>query len=216
MEVPAILTARLVSAPANPSARAIAWLRVRPWIVAAAVMSAWIFLPEVRRIVDSRVGFNSVSIISALPLLAVLPLVIPLLYTRRLVKLDRGTALLGWTWFGGFTFSLAVSLVQQNVFGGAYAYALFCLPAIFGFWLATSELTGTQTYDRIATFMLWCGTVVAIYGVLQFVALPQWDADWMNAAKIVSIGIAKPFMFRPFSTLNSPALFADFWSSLSY
>ena len=169
-------------------------------------------VPEVRRLVDWKAGFASISIVSALPLLAILPLLLQLFpfgYSDRFKRLDPGTAFLVWVWLGGFSFSFAVAILQHNVIGGAYSYAEFCLPAVFGLWLATSDLGGTKTYDRFASFLLWFASAAAIYGVVQFLILPPWDQAWMKAANIIAIGIPEPFMFRPFSTLNSPGFFAD-------
>jgi hypothetical protein len=84
------------------------------------------------------------------------------------------------------------------------------LPAVFGLWLATARDDERMTYERVASFVLWLATAVSLYGIIQYTTLPGWDEAWMKAAKIVSIGAPVPYMLRPFSTLNSPGLFADF------
>jgi hypothetical protein len=185
-------------------------MRERPWIVANAMLLCWALFPEIRRLIDWKIGFNSISVISVVPLVALVPFAFPLLYTRRLARLDRGLRVCAWLWFGGFVFSLIVAFMQFNFFGGAYAFAEFCLPAIFGLWLATSDVPPRELYENIASFMLWLGTALAIYGVIQFVVAPAWDMDWLKATKLINVGVPEPFMFRPFSTLNSPGLFADF------
>ena len=186
-------------------------LRQRPWLVANFMLLCWAIFPEIRRLIDWKIGFNSISIISVVPLVALVPFAIPLVYTKRFARLDPGLQKCAWLWFGGFAFSLVVAFAQFNFFGGAYAFAEFCLPAVFGIWLATtSDVPPQVSYEKIATFCLWLGTALAAYGVIQFVVAPAWDMEWLKATNLISIGFPEAFMFRPFSTLNSPGLFGDF------
>ncbi len=175
------------------------------------MLLCWAIFPEIRRLIDWKIGFNSISVISVVPLLALVPFAFPLIYTKRFARLDPGLQKCAWLWFGGFVFSLVVAFAQFNFFGGAYAFAEFCLPAVFGIWLATtSDVPPRVMYEKIATFCLWLGTALAVYGVIQFVVAPAWDMEWLKATKLVNVGVPAPFMFRPFSTLNSPGLFGDF------
>lgn len=190
--------------------RTIAWLRARPLLAVLAVIAIWGLMPEVRRLIDWKVGFSSISVISALPLLALAPAAIPLLYGKALRALDGRMLALGWAWLGGFTFSLAVAATTGNITAAVYSYAEFCLPAIFALWVATLDVPIRVLYQRIATFSLWLATPLALYGAFQFAAPPAWDVAWMLSAKITSIGVPLPFQLRPFSTLNSPGIFADF------
>jgi hypothetical protein len=175
-----------------------------------AVIAAWTLVPEVRRLIDWKVGFSSISVVSAIPLLMLAPFVIPFTYGKSLRLLERPMLILGWVWFGGFTFSLAVAATTGSISAALYAYLQFFLPAIFALWVSTLNVPIRVLYDRIATFSLWLATPVALYGAMQFAAPPAWDVAWMLSAKITSIGVPLPFQLRPFSTLNGPGTFADF------
>ena len=52
---------------------AVAWLRARPWLYAYVVLSLWAIVPGLRRIVDWKSSFSSVSIVSIVPLLSLIP-----------------------------------------------------------------------------------------------------------------------------------------------
>jgi hypothetical protein len=188
----------------------VTWLRARPWIAVLVVIATWALIPEVRRLIDWKIGFNSISVVSVLPLLALVPAAIPFIYGKKLGALEWPMLVLGWLWFGGFTFSLAVSATTGNTVPALYSYAQFCLPAIFGLWVASLSIPVRLLFERVAVFMLWLATPLALYGALQFAAPPAWDVSWMLYAKITSIGVPLPFQLRPFSTLNSPGTFADF------
>jgi putative inorganic carbon (hco3(-)) transporter len=188
----------------------IAWLRARPWVAILVVISAWALVPELRRLIDWKVGFNSISVVSVLPLLALVPFALPFIYGKQLAKIPWPMLVLGWIWLGGFTFSLAVAATTGSLFAALYSFAQFCLPTIFGLWVASLSIPVRELFDRVAIFMLWLATPLALYGALQFAAPPPWDVTWMLYAKITSIGVPLPFQLRPFSTLNSPGIFADF------
>jgi hypothetical protein len=58
--------------------------------------------------------------------------------------------------------------------------------------------------------LLWAGTAMAAYGVVQFVHPAPWDAQWMRDVAelgLGSIGQPEPFAVRVFSTMNSPGSF---------
>jgi hypothetical protein len=176
-----------------------------------AVLALWALVPEVRRLFDWRAGFAGVSLISIVPLAAlVLPLA-ALLYGGRLARVERPLVVLAWIWFGGFTSALAIGAISGNgVAAALYTYAEFVLPAAFGLWVASLDVERAALFERVATFLLWLATPLALYAMLQLAYPPAWDVAWMRAAHIVSIGVPLPFQFRPFSTLNGPGTFADF------
>ncbi len=58
--------------------------------------------------------------------------------------------------------------------------------------------------------LVWAGMTMALYGIAQFVLLPEWDAQWMRNVielGLDSIGQPEPFAVRVFSTMNSPGSF---------
>ncbi len=204
-----IATARALKPSRSPLGAVLDWTRLRPWVFAYAVLSLWALVPEVRRLIDFRFGYNSISLISIIPLVSLLPFGAALLYVRART-LDRGMAICGWLWFGGFTFSFAVGLATGDKLATTYAFVGFVLPALLGLWLAKVDAPAVLVFDKISAFLLWLATPIALYGAFQFVSPPAWDRDWMLHAHITAIGLPEPFLLRPFSTLNSPGPFADF------
>lgn len=188
----------------------IPWATARPWLAISVVLATWLFAPEARRLMDWKVGFSSISVVSALPLLVLVPAALPLLYGRAWQAIDPRLRTVAWVWFGGFTFSLAVGVMSGNTFAALYAFAGFCLPAIFGLWVASLPIPGHVLYEKTAAFLLWSATALSVYGIFQYITLPAWDQQWMLNTNIVSIGVAAPFQFRPYSTLNAPDTFAYF------
>ena len=207
-----ILAARVRGTRENALSQALSWAKARPWFSVVVILTMWCVFPLVRRVIDWKVGAAAVSLISIIPLAALLPFLLPLVYGGNLRKLDRGLGTVAWLWLGGFTFSLAMAILAGK--GGAaaalYTYLQFILPAAFGVWFATTTGDVRATYERIANFLLWLSTPLSLYAIFQFVRPPAWDVQWMIVANIVSIGKPLPFQLRPFSTLNGPGTFADF------
>ena len=202
----------LALAPDRPFAGIIAWCRARPWLAIALVLGAWALMPGVRRLFDWRAGgFASVSVLSIVPLVALVPAALALTYGGRLRYVDRRLALCAWLWTGGFGFAFVVALANGgSPFAATYALGQFMLPMAFGLWVATLDVPAGVLYERIANVLLWLSTPLCLYAALQFAAPPPWDVSWMRHANIVSIGPPLPYQLRPFSTLNGPGVFADF------
>jgi hypothetical protein len=196
----------------RPFAGLAAWYKARPWMPISLVLLAWAVMPGVRRLFDWRAGgFASVSILSIVPLIALVPAVVALTYGGQLRRVDRRLAICAWIWSGGFVFSCVIAVANGGSPAAAcYAFALFMLPMAFGLWVTTLDMSTSALYERIAGTLLWLSTPLCLYAVLQFVAPPPWDVSWMLHANVTSIGQPYPYQLRPFSTLNGPGIFADF------
>jgi putative inorganic carbon (HCO3(-)) transporter len=196
----------------RPFAGVAAWFRARPWFGIAIVLGAWALMPGIRRVFDWRAGgFASISVLSIVPLLVLLPAVIALTYGGRLRAVDRRLGACAWVWSGGFGCAFVVALANgDSPIAAVYSLAQFMLPMAFGLWVSTLDMGFEAAYDRIAGIFLGLSTPVCLYAVLQFIAPPEWDVNWMRHANITSIGEPSPFALRPFSTLNGPGVFADF------
>jgi hypothetical protein len=196
-------------APGGFAATLAAW-RTQPSLPVGALLFVWALAPGFRRVFDWRTSFSSISLISALPLVAMLPLAYALIAGGRLKDLDRRLLLPAWLWFGGFIYAYAVGIAAGNLVAATYTFTEFALPALVGLWVATYAEPASAFYDRIATVLLALAAVLGVYAFYQFAVPPPWDLAWLERTKLVSIGIPAPFQFRPFSTLNSPGIFADF------
>ncbi len=204
--------APLALAPDRPFAGIVAWYRARSWLPIALVLGAWALMPGVRRLFDWRAGgFASVSLLSIVPLIALVPAVVALTYGGKLRYVDRRLVLCAWLWTGGFGFAFVIALANGgSPLAASYELAQFMLPMAFGLWVASLDVPSDVLYERIANILLWLSTPLCLYAALQFAAPPPWDVSWMRHANIVSIGPPYPYQLRPFSTLNGPGVFADF------
>jgi putative inorganic carbon (HCO3(-)) transporter len=190
---------------------ALDWAKDRQWLSIVLIVSAWALMPGVRRLFDWKAGFASVSVLSIVPLIALIPAVVALTYGKRLRLVDRRLAACAWLWTGGFSIAAVVAVVNGGSPAAAgYTYLQFMLPMAFGLWVATLDVPLEVLYNRIAALLLWLSTPLCIYAAFQFVAPPPWDVSWMLHAGVASIGKPFPYELRPFSTLNSPGIFADF------
>jgi putative inorganic carbon (hco3(-)) transporter len=181
------------------------------WWYFYAVLLLWVFIPEVRRLLDWQRGtFESVQLLSVVPLAAVIPLAIPFVRGGwRRMTLEMG----GFTylWLLAFTYALLVGAALVHVLSSVYAFLGFSVPVIAGLWVATQGPTPTDVaFRRIAIALLWMATLSSLYGIFQFVAPPPWDIFWLYHADIPSAGAPEPFSFRIFGTMNSQGPFADF------
>ena len=181
-----------------------------PSYYACFVIFVWALAPGVRRVVDWRTSFSSISLISVLPLVSLALPAYLLVTSGRGKSLDRRLIYASWIWFGGFLYAYAVGVAAGNYVSATYTLAGFTLPLLFALWLAASDEGFDVVYRRIAQTLLGVATALGIYAFYQFAAPPPWDLAWMQRTALVSIGIPAPFAFRPFSTLNAPGPFADF------
>ena len=201
----------LALAPDRPFAGLAAWYRSHQWLPVVVVLGLWAVMPGVRRLFDWKLGFASVSVLSIVPLLALIPAVVALIYRGQLRRVDRRLLACAWLWTGGFGVAFLVgAMTSGSPFAAAYSLVQFLLPMAFGLWVSTLNVATGELYDRVASAMLWLSTPLCLYAALQFVAPPPWDVAWMMNANIASIGRPSPYQLRPFSLLNSPGIFADF------
>ena len=169
-------------------------------------------MPGIRRLFDWRAGgFASISVLSIVPLLALVPALIALTYGGRLRLVDKRLVACAWVWTGGFSIAAVIGIANGvSPAAAGYAFAQFLLPAAFGLWIASLDMPADVLYHRIASIFLWLSTPLCLYAAFQFVSPPAWDVAWMHSAGILSIGKPFPYELRPFSTLNAPGVFADF------
>lgn len=189
---------------------AIAWLRARPWTYAYAVLVLWALVPELRRVIDWKSSFSSVSLVSIVPLLSLLPAAAAFFYTARAAKLQRPFVVAAWMWCGAFGYAYAIGLATGNAAAATYTLLGFILPMFFGMYVATMDVPIDVAYERIASFALALSVPVALYAFFQYAFPPPWDLYWIQQANLVNVGTAAAFAFRPFATLNGPGPFADF------
>jgi putative inorganic carbon (HCO3(-)) transporter len=165
------------------------------------ILLVWVICPEIRRIQDWMEGtYHSVSLLSIAPLLTSAVLVIPILakfhqMESRIYKLliYVGIVLLYGSLIGA----------AKNGSGAFYDLANYVIPLLLIPYAALSHFDN-KALDRLIVAFSNTAILVAVYGIIQYVMVPPWDAFWMNHVEMTSIGHPFPLEIRVFSTLNSP------------
>jgi hypothetical protein len=183
------------------------------WYYTFFTLALWIVAPEIRRIFDWQFGFSNISVFAALPLLATIPHALALTLGGGWKRLPQMLAIAAWLWIGGFAYALVLSLINGNGLPGAYAFAGFVFPIGVGLWIASVAETQRIVIRRVTHMLFFATTLASIYGIVQYVILPPWDAFWLKtliANGSNSFGLPQPMEIRAFSTFASPGPFAAF------
>lgn len=166
----------------------------------------WFLTPEIRRLVDYQIGWNEISPVMIAPYLvsgvAALTLVrcLPQLLQPRLFPFALVLMALNYAY--------AIGLVRAGPLAATYGLLTWLVPVVLGFHVAARWQQYPLYRDAIQRAFLWGVLAMGIYGIVQFLVLPAWDAYWMRASDMSSIGGPQPFRVRVWSTMNSPQPFA--------
>jgi putative inorganic carbon (HCO3(-)) transporter len=165
------------------------------------ILLVWAICPEIRRIEDWLEGsYHSVSMLSLAPLLTSAVLIIPVLANAhkidspiRKVLLFLSLALLYGSIIG----------LTKNGTGTFYDLVNYLIPMLLIPYFAVAPFE-RRDLDRLLIVFSNTAILVAVYGIVQYMTVPPWDAFWMNHVEMSSIGRPYPLEIRVFSTLNSP------------
>lgn len=167
----------------------------------------WAVGPEIRRISDWMEGtYHSVSLLSIAPLLTSAMILIPVL--RGIHQAQRPLAKI--VLYLGIALGYGSLIgVAKNGTGFAYDLANYVIPLMILPYFATRAFD-TKDIDRLLSTYANLAVAVSVYGIIQYMTVPPWDAFWMNYVQMNSIGLPYPLEIRVFSTLNSPGPCAFF------
>ena len=187
--------------------RALSRILLRERLYIWLLIVLWAFVPGLRRVVDWLVGYGSLPVINLVPMIAMLPLFVPVL-RRRDYGRDMATVL--GLWLTAFGYALFVAIVSGGLFSSLYDFALFCVPVFGGLWIVNSTLDREAIFETLTNACLTIATIVSIYGLFQYVSPPAWDVNWVINSGLLTIGEPVPYSLRIFSTLNHPSTLAIF------
>ncbi|WP_437523597.1 O-antigen ligase family protein [Sorangium sp. So ce726] len=165
----------------------------------------WLYFlsPEVRRLADfSNGAFNPISPIQMAPILVAVMSGLTVLTHYRVVATKRAfpSLLLVLT----LTYALVVGCIRNSIPSAVYSFGYNIIPVFVGFHIL-STWKHYPIYARVlVTTFSWGMFVMGVYGVIQYVLMPPWDAMWLLRSGMNSVGEPLPFSFRVFSTFNSP------------
>lgn len=184
-----------------------AWLfRRHPTLYLVFAWWIWFLTPEVRRLVDYQIGWQTISPVMLTPFLvsglAFLTVLVhaPKLRYRRLFPLALA--------FLGVGYGYLVGFAKVGAFAATYGLLSWATPIAFAFHLAVHWRQYPENQRAIYRAFAWGVLVMGTYGLLQFIHPPAWDRFWMVSVQMNTIGHPVPFGVRVFSTMNSPGPFA--------
>lgn len=180
------------------------------WFLPVA-LTAFFFIPEIRRLVDWQIGANAISVISIVPLLVLATLVVPVARKLAAARLTLAFRVLCYAWLFAFVYALLVGFAGGGRLESVFGFVQFVLPLVCGAWIAMRAVPADVTFRQLTNTFLWAGALIATYGIYQFIAPPPWDVAWVNASGLASIGVPEPFGLRVFATLNSPGTASFFF-----
>jgi hypothetical protein len=166
----------------------------------------WFLTPEVRRLVDYQIGWNEISPIMIAPYLVSSMAALTLL--RCLPQLLRPPLFPFMLILMALIYGYSIGLVHAGPAAATYGLLTWIVPVLFGFHVAARWHQYPLYRDAIQRVFLWGVLAMGIYGIVQFLVLPAWDAYWMRVSEMSSIGGPQPFKVRIWSTMNSPQPFA--------
>jgi hypothetical protein len=168
----------------------------------------WFLTPEVRRLVDYQIGWNPNSPVMIAPYLVAGVAVLTLL--RCLPRLLRKAELFPFALIlTAVNYGYMIGLVRAGPLPATFDLINWMVPIVLGFHIAANWQQYPLYKDAIQRVFLWGTLAMGTYGIVQFYVLPPWDAHWMNAAQMGSVGQPQPFQVRVWSTINSPGPFAS-------
>lgn len=186
----------------------LAWytLRRSPWLYLSATLWFWLMTAFVRRLIEWRAGFNPTDVILATPNLMGLFMLLPILTAPGL--LARREVGPGLAVAGAVTYGLCVSFFRGDVMPGAVAAADWLAPLFYFFFVVAHRDKADTLEPHFRAFVLLGLCVTVPYGLVQYFFLPEWDAKWMVASEMRSIGRPLPLEVRVFGTTNNPGFLA--------
>jgi hypothetical protein len=168
---------------------------------------AWLISPLVRRFADYKGGgFTDPSPILLTPYLITLISIITLY--KKLPKVHRIGGLPFIFVFMSLFYSFLVGLLNRSPVQVCIALLDWLAPVLLGFHLFVNWKYYPSYRQNTQRVFTWGLLLLGIYGIIQYLLLPEWDRFWMINAEISSIGTPAPMAFRIWSTLNSGEPFA--------
>jgi hypothetical protein len=164
----------------------------------------WLFFltPLVRRIVDYRSSFVNPSPILLAPVLAMV-VILP-----SFIKYFPRSG-----WDGTLPFAISGTAVGYGFLMGCINHVpinqlilgslSWLSPILYGFFIFINWRRYPKYQKNFERTLLWGILVMGIYGIYQYLVLPEWDRLWMVNTELFTAGTPAPRGMRVWSTMNS-------------
>ncbi|MDE1184684.1 O-antigen ligase family protein [Paraburkholderia sp.] len=169
----------------------------------------WLFFltPEVRRLADYMSGtFSEKSLIMIAPLAAVSLCGFTLLRHANLLGQRRAAPLV--MIMLALFYAYIVGMAQVGISAATFTLINWLFPVLVAFQLVATWQDYPIYHRVLLKTFVYGGLAIGLYGVIEFIFVPPWDAFWLQASGMTSEGNAVPFQMRVGSTMNSSGPFA--------
>jgi hypothetical protein len=183
------------------------FLRRSPWY-AGHIVLVFCFVSLVRRLVDAQAGWNPSNPVLLTPYLCCL--FATLGFVRYWLKPHPRFIGVFLCMLACITYGVVVALCRGRTLAALVDALKWGFGPIFSVYVLSEADTHMQLRRVVVMCLVWAGGLMGLYGIAQFVLMPQWDAQWMRNVielGLDSIGQPEPFAVRVFSTMNSPGSF---------
>ncbi len=167
----------------------------------------WHVTPGFRRIEDYLAGgYDPQNPMSLTPFLV--SALAAFSVARRLPELRRLRFIPWGIAASALIYGYFVGLLKLGIMPATHALISWLIPLVFGLYCAVNWRRYPEIESAMRKAFLLGSLVLAIYGINQFLAPPEWDKYWMTNSGMYSVGRAFPYEVRVFSLVNAPLPFA--------
>jgi putative inorganic carbon (HCO3(-)) transporter len=167
----------------------------------------WAVAPEIRRLADWLEGvYHPVSLLSLAPLISSATVIIPAIFYIH--RMNRSITKVMCYFAIVLAYGSMLGLMKNGV-STFYDLASYVIPILLIPYCTVAAFK-MKDMDQMLRSFSNIAVLVAIYGLIQYMLVPPWDAFWMQHVEMISIGSPLPLQIRVFSTLNSPGPAAQF------
>jgi hypothetical protein len=168
--------------------------------------SWWILFltPFIRRVADYYSGFTEQSPILLGQYMVYIPTLITFYNLLKNFSTARWQNALPFllAFFGVF-YSYCIGLLSRSFLITTKGCLDWLLPVTFGYYLFSKWREYDVYRDNTYKVFTWSTLVMGAYGILQFMALPEWDRQWIINSEFTASGDPDSGVVRIWSTLNS-------------
>ena len=185
---------------------AAAWLvRRAPAGYLVFTLWVWILSPLLRRLVDHQTVYHDGSVLLLAPyfsVIVVLPVIVQ--HWPRDHRLLRPFAYIAGALLAGTLVGVALAGLLPSIYGALD----WSLPFALAAWVLVERDHLDAFLSRLSGLAVVAGLALGAYGIAQFFWLPSWDAEWMQAVRLASIGSPLALKVRVFGPMNAPGVYA--------
>lgn len=112
----------------------------------------------------------------------------------------------------GIFYGFLIGLINMPPFTVTKSLLDWLIPVTYGFHLLVNWRNFPRYYQNMQRIFVWGILIMGIYGIIQFLAIPEWDRLWLDRSEMFSAaGLADDSGgMRVWSTMHSGEPFAAF------